>query len=86
LTSSKDCGGTGICTASCHSSRFAAWAEYLALELRQLRGQQGHLRVGLLPQRLEGRARMHEQVLECLHIIGQACAIDGSAQQLHGHA
>jgi hypothetical protein len=72
-------------TITCAIS-LAARAEHLALELRQLRGQRQHLRVGLLPQLLEGRCGLHQQVLEDLHIVGQACSIDRGGQQLHGHA
>ena len=39
-----------------------------------------------LKQRLEGRTGLHQQLLERLHIVGQVRAIDGSVQQLHGHA
>ena len=43
-----------------------ARTKHPALELGQLRCQRCHLRIGLLPQGLEGRAGLHEQVLERL--------------------
>jgi hypothetical protein len=69
-----------------HGDGLTALAEHLALEVRQLCRQRQHLGIGLLAQGLERCCGLHQQVLERLHVIGQARSIDGGHQQLHGRA
>lgn len=68
-----------------HRKPFAAASEHPALELGQLRGQRAHLLVRLGAQRLEGLRGLRQHVLEHLDVVGQARAIDGGGQQLHGY-